>query len=147
MHHSQWKIHLWKSKCKFLKVQSKQEKPSCTRSINNSSDQYLDRVTSQLGMCFIIWFLKKFPKWIMHIWFTFSSSTLPLTPGISCGSLTLAGFQVPTKATLSFLSSAEQGRENIKKSSWIRGRERTLISYHQEQNSLHLGKLIEFITN
>ena len=35
------------------------------------------------------------------------------------GGLTLAGGQVPTKATLSPLSSTGQGRENRMKSSWV----------------------------
>jgi len=34
-----------------------------------------------------------------------------------CGGLTLAGGQVSTKATLSLLSSAGQGRENVMKGS------------------------------
>ena len=36
-----------------------------------------------------------------------------------CGGLTLAGYQVPTKAALSLPSSAGQGRENIMKGSWV----------------------------
>jgi len=39
-----------------------------------------------------------------------------------CGRLTLVGGQVPTKAALSLPSSAEQGRENTMKVSWVKRR-------------------------
>ena len=42
----------------------------------------------------------------------------------SCGGLTLAGCQVPTKATLSLPSSTGQGRENKTKGLWVEIRTR-----------------------
>ena len=60
-----------------------------------------------------------------------------------CGGLTLAGFQVPTKAALPLLSSAGQGTENITKGSWvkIKDRERSLTNCCHKQNRLDLGKI------
>ena len=49
---------------------------------------------------------------------------------LSCDEWTLAEHEVPTKATLSLLSSARQGRENIMKCSWVKigtGRDHSLI--------------------
>ena len=44
---------------------------------------------------------------------------LQLLPG-KCGVLTLAGCQVPTKASPSLLSAAGQGRENVTKGLWVK---------------------------
>lgn len=43
----------------------------------------------------------------------------PLGSVTTCTGLTLAGCQAYTKATVSLPSTAGQGRENIKDSSWI----------------------------
>jgi len=47
---------------------------------------------------------------------------LPLSSTLvcACGEMTLFGSQVPTKAALSFPSSAGQGRENTMKGSWVK---------------------------
>jgi len=39
---------------------------------------------------------------------------------LSCGELTLAGLQMPTKVTLSLPSSAGQRRENRREGSWVK---------------------------
>ena len=64
----------------------------------------------------------------------------------SCGGLTVAGRQVPTKAALSLPSSAGQGRENEMKGSWVEIRTgRSLSNYHYQQNRLDVGKKINLI--
>ena len=49
----------------------------------------------------------------------------------TCAGLTLAGHQIPTKATPSLTSSAGQGRENITTGSWVKirtGRDHSAIT-------------------
>jgi len=49
----------------------------------------------------------------------------------TCGGLTLAGRHVPTKATLSLLSSARQERANTTRGLWVEIRtERSLTNYY-----------------
>lgn len=68
---------------------------------------------------------------------TFWSKTL------ECGVFTFTECQAPTKAILLLSFSAGQEIEG----SQDKGRERSFIDYYHGQNSLSLGKLIEFITN
>lgn len=51
----------------------------------------------------------------------------------TCVGLFLAGCQMPTKVTLSLLSSTGQGEEKIMKGSWVEDRERSLIGYYDWQ--------------
>jgi len=79
-------------------------------------------------------------KWLYRT--TFSHK--PKGPqSLLCGGLTLAGCQVPTKATRSLLSSAGgQQRENTMKGSWVEMRTgRWLSNYHHRQNRLDSGKI------
>lgn len=57
--------------------------------------------------------------------------------------LTLAGHQVPIKASLSLPSSAENNEKLMGKG---KDQEKSLTSYCHEENSFNLKKLVSFIT-
>lgn len=73
---------------------------------------------------------------LLHLDFTKSRKTVSLKEEGTCGGLTLAGYQVPTKAALS-LPQVDR-RENIMKGSWVKTRETTPSHHHRPT----LGKII-----